>query len=212
MSAWNSTTRAEPHRLRGLRPGLHPPPWDQWVAQPGPGLGVLHNDIHNAMNPREGLYSEWAFLRYGAGQGSEFKFTSTSSTTGSTGQSRRIRSSPRSSTASSRRARPVQHAGLMGGESLMRGYLGRYRDQNLLAAQVEYRILPFSFSKRIGAAPSSPPVRSTATTTRSPGSTSCPRRGRPPLPHLPREGHLHAPRRRLHPRGPRRLLLHRRGF
>ena len=37
----------------------------------------------------------------------------------------------------------------MGGESLMRGYyLGRYRDKNLLAGQVEYRILPFSFSKR----------------------------------------------------------------
>jgi hemolysin activation/secretion protein len=41
---------------------------------------------------------------------------------------------------------------LMGGESLMRGYyLGRYRDQNLVAAQLEYRILPFSFSKKWGA-------------------------------------------------------------
>jgi hypothetical protein len=41
---------------------------------------------------------------------------------------------------------------LMGGESLMRGYyLGRYRDKNLVAGQVEYRILPFEFSKRWGA-------------------------------------------------------------
>ena len=41
---------------------------------------------------------------------------------------------------------------LMGGESLMRGYyLGRYRDRHLLATQVEYRILPFTFSKRWGA-------------------------------------------------------------
>ena len=40
----------------------------------------------------------------------------------------------------------------MGGESLMRGYyLGRYRDNHLLAAQLEYRILPFKFSKRWGA-------------------------------------------------------------
>ena len=40
----------------------------------------------------------------------------------------------------------------MGGESLMRGYyLGRYRDRHLLATQVEYRILPFTFSKRWGA-------------------------------------------------------------
>jgi hypothetical protein len=35
---------------------------------------------------------------------------------------------------------------------LMRGYyVGRYRDKNLIAGQVEYRILPFSFSKRLGA-------------------------------------------------------------
>ena len=34
----------------------------------------------------------------------------------------------------------------------MRGYyLGRFRDKNLIAGQVEYRILPFSFSKRVGA-------------------------------------------------------------
>ncbi len=38
---------------------------------------------------------------------------------------------------------------------MMRGYnLGRYRDNNQVAAQVEYRLLPLSlsFSKRIGAA------------------------------------------------------------
>ncbi|CAI8415343.1 MAG: Uncharacterised protein [Cryomorphaceae bacterium] len=41
---------------------------------------------------------------------------------------------------------------LMGGESLMRGYyLGRYRDKNLVAGQVEYRILPFEGSKKWGA-------------------------------------------------------------
>ena len=41
----------------------------------------------------------------------------------------------------------------MGGEQLMRGYyLGRYRDNNLVAGQVEYRFLPFPFSKRLGAA------------------------------------------------------------
>ena len=40
----------------------------------------------------------------------------------------------------------------MGGESLMRGYyLGRYRDKHLVAGQLEYRILPFNFSKRFGA-------------------------------------------------------------
>ena len=35
----------------------------------------------------------------------------------------------------------------------MRGYyLGRYRDNTLLAAQTEYRFLPFPFSERWGAA------------------------------------------------------------
>ena len=34
----------------------------------------------------------------------------------------------------------------------MRGYyLGRYRDDHLIAGQLEYRILPFTFSKRWGA-------------------------------------------------------------
>ena len=33
----------------------------------------------------------------------------------------------------------------------MRGYyLGRFRDKNMVASQVEYRLLPFGFSKRIG--------------------------------------------------------------
>ena len=40
----------------------------------------------------------------------------------------------------------------MRGESRMRGYyLGRYRDRNFLGTQIEYRILPFSFSERLGA-------------------------------------------------------------
>lgn len=41
----------------------------------------------------------------------------------------------------------------MGGENMMRGYyLGRFRDKNYLAAQAEYRFLPFPFSKRLGGA------------------------------------------------------------
>lgn len=48
---------------------------------------------------------------------------------------------------------PFNNLALLGGESLMRGYyLGRYRDKNLVAAQVEARWLPFAFSKRWGGA------------------------------------------------------------
>ena len=117
----------------------------------GLGLGVLYDNIHNAMNPREGLYSEWAFLHYGAG--SDFKFTSYI-------VDNRLYWPVRENTVLAAQVygqftsgeAPFNMLSLMGGESLMRGYyLGRYRDQNLLAAQVEYRILPFSFSKRIGA-------------------------------------------------------------
>ena len=47
---------------------------------------------------------------------------------------------------------PFNMLSLMGGGSLMRGYyLGRYRDNNLIAGQIEYRILPFDFSSRWGA-------------------------------------------------------------
>ena len=42
----------------------------------GLGLGVLYDNIHNAMNPREGVYSEWAFLNYSNVFGSDFNFTS----------------------------------------------------------------------------------------------------------------------------------------
>ena len=52
----------------------------------GIGLGLLYNNIHNAMNPREGLYSEWAFMNYRTSMGSDFDFSATSSTTESTAQ------------------------------------------------------------------------------------------------------------------------------
>ncbi|RPG81822.1 MAG: hypothetical protein CBC74_000645 [Crocinitomicaceae bacterium TMED114] len=117
----------------------------------GIGLGVLYDDIHNAMNPREGLYSEWAFLRYGAGN--DFDFTSyiIDNRIYRPIQENTVLAAQVYGQFTSGEA-PFNMLSQMGGESLMRGYyLGRYRDQNLLAAQVEYRILPFSFSKRIGA-------------------------------------------------------------
>jgi len=47
----------------------------------------------------------------------------------------------------------------------MRGYyLGRYRDKNLLAGQIEYRILPFGFSKNGVRAYSLQPVKFMAMT------------------------------------------------
>ena len=119
----------------------------------GIGLGLLYNNIHNAMNPREGLYSEWAFMNYRTSMGSDFDFSSYII-------DNRIYLPIKENTVFAaqvygqftRGDAPFNMLALMGGESLMRGYyLGRYRDKNLLAGQVEYRILPFSFSKRWGA-------------------------------------------------------------
>lgn len=48
---------------------------------------------------------------------------------------------------------PFNQQALLGSEVIMRGYYaGRYRDRNYLATQLEYRWLPFPFSKRFGAA------------------------------------------------------------
>ncbi len=48
---------------------------------------------------------------------------------------------------------PFNQLSMMGGEMMMRGYyFGRYRDKNYLAAQAEYRFLPFDFSRRLGGA------------------------------------------------------------
>ena len=119
----------------------------------GVGFGVLYDNIHNAMNPRKGLYREWAFLNYSSETRSAFHFTSYI-------VDNRIYRPVKENTVLAAQLYgqftagnpPFNMLSLMGGESLMRGYyLGRYRDRHLLAAQVEYRILPFSFSKSIGA-------------------------------------------------------------
>ncbi|MGB0312086.1 MAG: BamA/TamA family outer membrane protein [Schleiferiaceae bacterium] len=119
----------------------------------GIGLGLLYNNIHNAMNPREGLYSEWAFMNYNTAAGSDYNMTTYVI-------DNRIYRPVKENTVFAAQVygqftsgnAPFNMLALMGGESLMRGYyLGRYRDKNLLAGQVEYRILPFEFSKRWGA-------------------------------------------------------------
>ena len=119
----------------------------------GIGLGLLYNNIHNAMNPREGLYSEWAFMNYNTAAGSDYNMTTYVI-------DNRIYRPVKEKTVFAAQVygqftsgnAPFNMLALMGGESLMRGYyLGRYRDKNLVAGQVEYRILPFEFSKRWGA-------------------------------------------------------------
>jgi len=119
----------------------------------GFGLGILYDNIHNALNPREGLYSEWAFLNYRPTFGSDYAMTSYII-------DNRIYHPLQENTVLAAQLfgqfttgdAPFNMLALMGGESLMRGYyLGRYRDKNLVAGQIEYRILPFKGSKKWGA-------------------------------------------------------------
>ncbi|TXK47935.1 BamA/TamA family outer membrane protein [Pontibacter qinzhouensis] len=138
---------------------------DEPVAEPlgskgssnlGFGLGIIYDNRHNILNVREGLFSELAFLRYNRLWSSDYTFTAINSDT------RIYKSISKNNVLAAQLLGqfnfgnvPFNQLALLGGESIMRGYyLGRFRDKNQLAAQVEYRFLPLplSFSKRIGAA------------------------------------------------------------
>ncbi len=121
----------------------------------GLGLGLVQDNRHNVLNVRKGFFSELALLHYNPAWGSSFNFTSILSDT------RVYRPIGENNVIAAQLLGqfnfgdvPFNQLALMGGESIMRGYYyGRYRDNNQLAAQVEYRFLPlpFSFTDRIGA-------------------------------------------------------------
>ncbi len=119
----------------------------------GLGWGLVYNNIHNVLNPRKGIFSEWAFLNYSDKIGSDYNLTTFLS-------DNRFYIPIRKNNVLAFQFLgqftngnpPFNLLSLMGGESLMRGYyLGRYRDKHMIASQIEYRILPFSFAKRWGA-------------------------------------------------------------
>ncbi|MEK6479663.1 BamA/TamA family outer membrane protein [Catalinimonas sp. 4WD22] len=120
----------------------------------GIGIGLVYDDRHNVLNVREGFFGETGFLHYAGAWGSDFSFTQYFL------DARYYYPVNRSQVlayqlygVSMNGEVPFNQLALMGGESLMRGYYtGRYRDKTLLATQVEYRFLPFPFSRRWGAA------------------------------------------------------------
>jgi len=117
------------------------------------GLGLLYDKRHNVLNVRNGQFSELAFLKYNTWWGGDYNFTTIIL------DNRFYRSLNKRDVLAAQLLgqfntgnTPFNMLALMGGESMMRGYYsGRYRDKNQLAAQVEYRMLPFPFSKRFGA-------------------------------------------------------------
>lgn len=122
----------------------------------GVGAGVVLDERHNVLNVRDGVFAELALLHYNKTLGSDFSFASIIS------DNRLYRPINKRDVLAAQLfgqfslgQPPFNQLSLLGGESLMRGYYqGRFRDRNQLAAQVEYRMLPlpFSFTKRWGAA------------------------------------------------------------
>nr|WP_293837055.1 BamA/TamA family outer membrane protein [uncultured Arsenicibacter sp.] len=118
----------------------------------GLGLSLVYDQRHNALNVRKGLFSELSFLSYRKGAGSDYSFD------GITIDTRIYRPVNRRNVLAGqlfgsflRGTVPFNMKSLLGGDMIMRGYYqGRFRDNNLVAAQLEYRMLPFGFSKRVG--------------------------------------------------------------
>lgn len=119
----------------------------------GLGLSLVYDSRHNVLNVRDGAFAELSFLNYHPNTGSQFRFNSVLSDNRwykSFGSNQVLALQALGQFTSGQA--PFHMMALLGGESIMRGYYyGRYRANNLLAAQVEYRILPFGFSKRWGA-------------------------------------------------------------
>ncbi|MEH6308288.1 BamA/TamA family outer membrane protein [Olivibacter sp. CPCC 100613] len=118
----------------------------------GLGAALVYDNRHNVLNVRKGFFGELSFLNYSPSLASDYRFSS-------------INLDIRSFHALNKRNTfswqffgnfvqgdpPFNQLALMGGDMLMRGYYqGRYRDKNMLASQVEFRMLPFAFSKRVG--------------------------------------------------------------
>ncbi|MBC7933970.1 MAG: BamA/TamA family outer membrane protein [Rhizobacter sp.] len=120
----------------------------------GLGTGLVYDDRHNALNVRKGHFGEIAFMNYSPDLGSDYKFNSLNV------DGRLYRTVKKNQVFAAQVFGqfvsgdiPFNQLALLGSEGLMRGYYyGRYRDKNYIAAQAEYRFLPFPFSKRIGAA------------------------------------------------------------
>lgn len=122
----------------------------------GIGLGLLFDQRYNVLNPRKGIFLEAGFLSYNQNFGSEFAFNNyffdfRYYQPTFKNQILAYHFLMNAVVPNGESDLPFSQLALMGGESIMRGYyMGRYRDNLLLATQAEYRFLPFPFSKRLG--------------------------------------------------------------
>ena len=122
-------------------------------SQLGLGFGLIYDNCHNAMNVRDGVLAELGFLSYTDALSdypmttalfdSRFFYPTTST------QVLALQLQGEFAFGEV----PFTQLPVLGGASMMRGYyIGRYRDKRALAAQVEYRFLPFVPGSRWGGA------------------------------------------------------------
>ncbi|QIP16000.1 BamA/TamA family outer membrane protein [Spirosoma aureum] len=119
----------------------------------GLGAGFVYDSRPNALNARRGIFAELAYLNYGRSRGSSLSFSNLSMDirlfrTVRPGQ---VLAWQTYGVLTSGNV-PFNQMALLGSEIIMRGYYpGRFRDKMYLATQLEYRWLPFPFSRRFGA-------------------------------------------------------------
>jgi hypothetical protein len=122
-------------------------------ANVGLGGAMVYDNRHNVLNVRKGYFVEIGILNYSKKRGSTYNFNgiNTDLRTYQPINKRDVLALHVTGNFFTGNV-PFNQMALMGGETMMRGYYyGRYRDKNMIAAQAEYRMLPLSFSKRIGA-------------------------------------------------------------
>jgi len=120
----------------------------------GLGAGIVLDSRHNMLNVRDGYMAEIAVLHYGDVSYNQFPMTTLFL------DGRYFLPTSKNQVLAfqvvgqfSKGDVPFNQLSLMGGETIMRGYyLGRYRDKNYVAAQAEYRFLPFISGTRLGGA------------------------------------------------------------
>ncbi|MES2778125.1 MAG: BamA/TamA family outer membrane protein [Bacteroidota bacterium] len=120
----------------------------------GVGTAIVYDNRHNVLNVRKGYFAELGFLHYSDKLGSKYRFTGINTDLRAYYPVNKRNVLAWQVTGNFFTGNvPFNQMALIGGETIMRGYyFGRYRDKNMIAAQTEYRLLPLSFSKRIGAA------------------------------------------------------------
>lgn len=120
----------------------------------GVGLGWVYDSRPNVLNARQGNLFELAFLHYGNILGSQHPMNTVfvDARHFASLSSNKVLALHGIGQFSAGNV-PFNQMSLLGGESVMRGhYLGRLRSEQMLALQAELRMLPFSWSRRLGGA------------------------------------------------------------